>query len=85
MAFSVQGRPGDALPFRLLVPLKLAMPTPSCLLARALAWANQAFNNTCRMNSVPMPCGPTGPICAAPMDSVAMATDQCLRTAGSHN
>ena len=31
---SVQGCPGDALPFRLLVQLELsiAVPTPSCLL-----------------------------------------------------
>ena len=40
-------------------------------LTRALAWASQTVcnsNNACWMNSVPMPCGPTGHTCATRMD-----------------
>ena len=53
-----------------------------------LAYAGQTFcdsNSTCRMNSVPMLCGPASPICAVRMDGVAMAADHCSSTAGSHN
>ena len=55
--------------------------------SRALVWASQTFydsDNSCRMNSVPMSCGPASPIWAACMGGVVIAADHCSRTAESH-
>ena len=57
-------------------------------LSWAPVWASHTLcnsDNTCRMNSVPMSCGPASPICAGRINGVAMATGHCSRTTGSHN
>ena len=94
-AGSIHGRPGDSLPLCLLVQLQLphsprhGPSSPAQAFMRpspALVWASQTFcdsNSICRMNSVPMSCGPTSPRRAAPPAPSWWAGCTCGRPQGA--